>query len=398
MKELSRTASAVKASTTLAIASLAKEMQLSGIDVVGFGTGEPDFRTPENICEAAHRAIDEGKTKYTPAAGIPALRQAVADRLREDFGLDYKPAQIVVASGAKHNVYIMMAALLNPGDEVIVPAPYWVTYEEVVRMNGGIPVPVCGSEENLFKITPEQLEEGITERTKLFMINNPCNPTGTLYTEDELRALCAVCVKHDLYIMADEIYAGLVYDGQKFVSVASLGEEIKERTILITGVSKSYAMTGWRIGYAAANEQIAQVMANYVSHSTGAPSTISQIAAVEALNGPQDTIYAMRDVFEKRRNYFVDRVSRIEGVSCVKPEGAFYIMMNISAQRGRILGGREIRSGDDFALSLLEQEHVAVVPCSGFGAPDYVRWTYAASLEEIREGLDRLERFLKEKE
>ncbi|MBR6950772.1 MAG: pyridoxal phosphate-dependent aminotransferase [Oscillospiraceae bacterium] len=398
MKELSRTASAVKASTTLAIASLAKEMQLSGIDVVGFGTGEPDFRTPENICEAAHRAIDEGKTKYTPAAGIPALRQAVADRLREDFGLDYKPAQIVVASGAKHNVYIMMAALLNPGDEVIVPAPYWVTYEEVVRMNGGIPVSVCGSEENLFKITPEQLEEGITERTKLFMINNPCNPTGTLYTEDELRALCAVCVKHDLYIMADEIYAGLVYDGQKFVSVASLGEEIKERTILITGVSKSYAMTGWRIGYAAANEQIAQVMANYVSHSTGAPSTISQIAAVEALNGPQDTIYAMRDVFEKRRNYFVDRVSRIEGVSCVKPEGAFYIMMNISAQRGRILGGREIRSGDDFALSLLEQEHVAVVPCSGFGAPDYVRWTYAASLEEIREGLDRLERFLKEKE
>ena len=398
MKELSRTASAVKASTTLAIASLAKEMQLSGIDVVGFGTGEPDFRTPENICEAAHRAIDEGKTKYTPAAGIPALRQAVADRLREDFGLDYKPAQIVVASGAKQNVYIMMAALLNPGDEVIVPAPYWVTYEEVVRMNGGIPVSVCGSEENLFKITPEQLEEGITERTKLFMINNPCNPTGTLYTEDELRALCAVCVKHDLYIMADEIYAGLVYDGQKFVSVASLGEEIKERTILITGVSKSYAMTGWRIGYAAANEQIAQVMANYVSHSTGAPSTISQIAAVEALNGPQDTIYAMRDVFEKRRNYFVDRVSRIEGVSCVKPEGAFYIMMNISAQRGRILGGREIRSGDDFALSLLEQEHVAVVPCSGFGAPDYVRWTYAASLEEIREGLDRLERFLKEKE
>ena len=395
MKELSRTASAVKASTTLAIASMAKEMQLSGIDVVGFGTGEPDFRTPENICEAAHRAIDEGKTKYTPAAGIPALRQAVADRLRVDFGLEYKPSQIVVASGAKHNVYIMMVTLLNPGDEVIIPSPYWVTYEETVRMTGGVPVSVYAGEENLFKITPEQLEEAITDRTKLFMINNPCNPTGTLYTGKELRALCDVCVKHDLYIMADEIYAGLVYDGQKFTSVAALGEDIKERTILITGVSKSYAMTGWRIGYAAANDQIAQIMSNYVSHSTGAPSTISQFAAVEALNGPQDTIYAMRDVFEERRNYFVDRVSRIDGVSCVRPEGAFYIMMNISAQLGRVLGGREIRNGDDFALSLLEQEHVAVVPCSGFGAPNYVRWTYAASLEEIKEGLDRLERFLK---
>jgi len=395
MKELSRTASAVKASTTLAIASMAKEMQMKGIDVVGFGTGEPDFRTPENICEAAHKAIDDGKTKYTPAAGIPALRQAVADRLRADYGLEYEASQIVVASGAKHNVYIMLVTLLNPGDEVIIPGPYWLTYEEAVRMAGGVPVKVDADEANLFKITAEQLESAVTDRTKLFMINNPCNPTGTLYAEDELRALCAVCVKHDLYIMADEIYSGLVYDGKKFTSVASLGEDVKERTVLITGVSKSYAMTGWRIGYAAANEQIAKVMSNYISHSTGAPSTISQFAAVEALTGPQDTIYAMRDVFEERRNYFVDRVSRMEGVSCVKPEGAFYIMMNIKPQLGRVLGGREIRSGDDFAMSLLEQEHVAVVPCAGFGAPDYVRWTYAASLEEIREGLDRLERFLK---
>ena len=395
MKELSRTASAVKASTTLAIASMAKEMQMKGIDVVGFGTGEPDFRTPENICEAAHKAIDDGKTKYTPAAGIPALRQAVADRLRADYGLEYEASQIVVASGAKHNVYIMLVTLLNPGDEVIIPGPYWLTYEEAVRMAGGVPVKVDADEANLFKITAEQLESAVTDRTKLFMITNPCNPTGTLYAEDELRALCAVCVKHDLYIMADEIYSGLVYDGKKFTSVASLGEDVKERTVLITGVSKSYAMTGWRIGYAAANERIAKVMSNYISHSTGAPSTISQFAAVEALTGPQDTIYAMRDVFEERRNYFVDRVSRMEGVSCVKPEGAFYIMMNIKPQLGRVLGGREIRSGDDFAMSLLEQEHVAVVPCAGFGAPDYVRWTYAASLEEIREGLDRLERFLK---
>ena len=395
MKELSRTASAVKASATLAIASMAKEMQMKGIDVVGFGTGEPDFRTPENICQAAHRAIDEGKTKYTPAAGIPALRQAVADRLAADFGLSYKPTQIVVASGAKHNVYITMVTLLNPGDEVIIPAPYWLTYEEVVRMAGGVPVSVATEEKDLFKIRPNQLEAAVTDRTKLFMINNPCNPTGTLYSEQELRDICAVCQKYDLYIMADEIYSGLVYDGKAFTSVPSLGEDIKERTILITGVSKSYAMTGWRIGYAAANEQIAKVMASYISHSTGAPSTISQFAAVEALNGPQDTILAMRDVFEERRNYFVDRVNAMDGVSCVKPEGAFYIMMNLSEQIGRTLGGRVIRSAEDFAMALLEQVHVAVVPCTDFGIPNYIRWTYAASLEEIREGLDRLERFLK---
>ena len=395
MKELSRTASAVKASATLAIASMAKEMQMKGIDVVGFGTGEPDFRTPENICQAAHRAIDEGKTKYTPAAGIPALRQAVADRLAADFGLSYKPTQIVVASGAKHNVYITMVTLLNPGDEVIIPAPYWLTYEEVVRMAGGVPVSVATEEKDLFKIRPDQLEAAVTDRTKLFMINNPCNPTGTLYSEQELRDICAVCQKYDLYIMADEIYSGLVYDGKAFTSVPSLGEDIKERTILITGVSKSYAMTGWRIGYAAANEQIAKVMASYISHSTGAPSTISQFAAVEALNGPQDTILAMRDVFEERRNYFVDRVNALDGVSCVKPEGAFYIMMNLSEQIGRTLGGRVIRSAEDFAMALLEQVHVAVVPCTDFGIPNYIRWTYAASLEEIREGLDRLERFLK---
>ena len=395
MKELSRTASAVKASATLAIASMAKEMQMKGIDVVGFGTGEPDFRTPENICQAAHRAIDEGKTKYTPAAGIPALRQAVADRLAADFGLSYKPTQIVVASGAKHNVYITMVTLLNPGDEVIIPAPYWLTYEEVVRMAGGVPVSVATEEKDLFKIRPDQLEAAVTDRTKLFMINNPCNPTGTLYSEQELRDICAVCQKYDLYIMADEIYSGLVYDGKAFTSVPSLGEDIKERTVLITGVSKSYAMTGWRIGYAAANEQIAKVMASYISHSTGAPSTISQFAAVEALNGPQDTILAMRDVFEERRNYFVDRVNAMDGVSCVKPEGAFYIMMNLSEQIGRTLGGRVIRSAEDFAMALLEQVHVAVVPCTDFGIPNYIRWTYAASLEEIREGLDRLERFLK---
>ena len=396
MKPVAKIAGAVRASTTMAVDSLAKQMKADGMDVVGFGAGEPDFDTPDNIKEAACRAIAENKTKYTPAAGIIPLRQAVAARLKADCGLDYDYTQIVVASGAKHNVFIALVTLLDPGDEVIIPAPFWVSYFEMVKMAGGEPVIVSATEAQHFKITPEQLEAAITPATKVFMLNNPSNPTGMLYSREELQALTDVCVKHDLYIVADEIYYGLVYDGREFVSVASLGEDVKARTILINGVSKSYAMTGWRIGYAAANPEIAKVMANYLSHSTGAPSTISQWAAVEALNGPQDGIEAMRKVFEVRRNYIVERMNSIPGVSCIVPEGAFYVMMNIEKLKGRILGGRLIENGDDFAMAFLEKGLVAVVPCSGFGAPDFVRWTYAASMENIREGLDRLEKFLAE--
>ena len=396
MKELSRIASAVKASTTLAIDSTAKQMKADGLDVVGFGTGEPDFPTPDNICLAGIKAITEGQTKYTPAAGIMQLRKAAADRIKADCGLEYEPSQIVVASGAKHNVFVALMALLNPGDEVVIAAPYWLTYSEAVAMAGGVPVIVTATEEMNFKITPEQLENAITEKTKLFMINNPSNPTGMLYNRQELMALTDVCVKYDLYIISDEIYHGLVYDGAEFVSIPSLSEDIKNRTILIDGVSKSYAMTGWRVGYAAANPEIAKVMSNYLSHSTGAPSTVSQWAAVEALSGPQDGIEDMRKIFEKRRDYIVERINSIEGVSCIKPMGAFYVMMNIEKLLGRTLGGRVINNGDDFAMAFLEKGLVALVPCSGFGEPNFVRWTYAASMENIKEGLDRLEKFLKQ--
>jgi len=395
MKELSRVASAVHESSTLKVDSLAKKMKAEGYDVVGFGTGEPDFDTPQNIKDAAIAAINAGKTKYTPSAGIPELRQAVADRLKADIGVDYDPSEIIVASGAKHNVYITLITLLNPGDEVIVPAPFWVTYAEAVFMAGGVPVALTVLEKDQFKITAKKLEAAITDKTKVVMINNPSNPTGMLYTKEELQAIAEVCIKYDLYIISDEIYSALVYDDKEFVSMVSLGERVKERTVLITGVSKSYAMTGWRIGFSASNPTIAKVMANYLSHSTGAPATMAQWAAVEALNGPQEGIKAMRDVFEQRRNYIVERMNKIDGVSCIKPDGAFYIMMNIEELIGKTIGGRVINDGDDFAMAFLESEYVAVVSCGGFGAPSFVRWTYAASMEDIKKGLDRLERFLK---
>jgi len=396
MKPISSIAGEVRASTTLAVDALAKQMKADGLDVVGFGTGEPDFDTPDNIKAAGIKATEEGKTKYTPAAGIIPLRQAVADRLKADCGLDYDYTQVVIASGAKHNVYVALCALLNPGDEAIVPAPYWVSYYEMVKMAGGVPVIISAEEDQNFKITPEQLEAAITEKTKVLILNNPSNPTGMLYSREELEKIAAICLRYDLYVISDEIYYGLVYDGREFVSFASLGDDIKERTILVNGVSKSYAMTGWRIGYTASSSELAKVMGNFLSHSTGGPSTISQWAAVEALTGPQDGIEAMRKVFETRRNYIVKRMNEIDGVSCIVPEGAFYVMMNMEKLKGKTLGGRVINDGDDFAMAFLEKGLVAVVPCSGFGAPDFVRWTYAASMENIREGLDRLEKFLSE--
>ena len=395
MKEISKIASAVQASTTLKVDALFKQMKADGKDVVGFGAGEPDFDTPDHIKEAAYKAIKEGQTKYTPFNGIPALRQAAADRLQSDCGISYTAGQIVVASGAKHNIYVALQALLDPGDEVILPAPYWVTFAEAIRMAGGVPVIISASESSGFKVTKEQLESAVTDKTKLFIINNPSNPTGMLYDESELRALAEVCVKHDLYIMSDEIYYKLVYDGKKFTSVAALGDEVKERAIIINGVSKTYAMTGWRIGYSASNARLAEVMGNYLSHSTSSPSTISQFAAVEALNGPQEGIGAMREAFEQRRDYIVERINKIDGVSCRKPDGAFYVMLNIEKLIGRTLGGKVINNSDDFSLAFLESGLVAVVSCAGFGCDNFLRMTYAASMETIGKGLDRLEKFVK---
>ena len=394
MKPLSTLAEAVHASSTMAIDSMYKNMKAQGIDVVGFGAGEPDFPTPDNIKEACLRALAENKTKYTAASGIIELKQAVCQRMKEDCGLDYTPSQVLIASGAKHNVYLTVRALVNPGDEVVIPAPYWVSYSEIVRMCGGIPVIAQTREEDEFKLTPQELDEAITDNTKCVLFNSPSNPTGMMYTREELRALADVCIARDVYIIADEIYYKLVYDGREFVSIAALGEDVKERTILINGVSKSYAMTGWRIGYSLAPEHITKVMSNYVSHSTAAPSTLSQWAAVEALTGPQDTVETMRQAFEARRNYMVDRVNSMELVSCLKPEGAFYIMMNIRKVLGKKCGDVVIDSCDTFASQLLEKGLVAVVPGSGFDAPEYVRWSYATSLENIKEGMDRLEKFL----
>ena len=396
MKPVSKIAEAVRASTTLAVDSLAKQMKADGLDVIRFGTGEPDFNTPDNINMAGIAAICEGKTKYTPAAGIIPLRKAIAGQLKNDCGLDYDYTQIVVASGAKHSVYIALAAITNPDDEIIIAAPFWVSYYEMVKMTGGTPVIVQASEAQQFKITPEQLEAAITDKTKALMLNNPSNPTGMIYSREELQAIAEVCVKHDLYIIADEIYYKLVYDGIEFTSIASLGEDVKERTLLINGVSKSYAMTGWRVGYCAANKQLAKIMGNFLSHSTGAPSTISQWASVEAINGPQEGIEDMRKAFEARRNYIVERMNSIPGVSCIMPNGAFYVMMNIEKLIGRTLGGKLIENDDDFAVAFLEKALVATVPCSGFGIKNFVRWSYASSMENIKEGLDRLEKFLAE--
>ncbi len=394
MKELSRVAQAVQASTTLAIDAIFKQMKADGIDVIGFGAGEPDFNTPDNIKAAGHKAIDENKTRYTPAAGIMELRKAVCMRLKDDCGLDYEPSQVVIASGAKHSVFVALQVLLNPGDEVILPAPFWVSYYELIKMAGGVPVVVTATEEEDFKITAEKLAAAVTPKTKAMILNNPSNPTGMMYTKDELKDIADICVENEIYVISDEIYYGLVYDNREFTSFASLGENVKELTIIINGVSKSYAMTGWRIGYTASNSQIAKVMANYLSHSTSAPSSVSQWAAVEALEGPQEGILAMRDEFALRRNYIVERMNKIDDVSCLNPEGAFYVMMNIEKLIGRKFGEIEITDSDSFAKAFLEQGLVAVVPCSGFGAPNFVRWSYATSMENIKEGLDRLEKFL----
>jgi len=395
VKELSCIAASVQASTTMAIDSLAKQMKADGIDVIGFGAGEPDFNTPDHIKAAAEKAIADNVTRYTPASGTLALKEAVCARMKADCNIDYKPSQVVVSSGAKHCVYVALRTLVNPGDEVILPAPFWVSYLELIKMVGGTPVVVTAEESAGFKMTAEQLEAAITPKTKALILNNPSNPTGMVYSREELDAIARVCVKHDIYVIADEIYYSLLYDGVEFTSFAALGDDVKERTILINGVSKAYAMTGWRIGYILAEEPLAKVMSNFLSHSTGSPCAISQAASQAALSSSQSMVETMRKAFERRRNYLVERMNKIEGVSCIKPEGAFYVMMNIEQLQGKTIHGELIRNADDFSSAFLKHGLVATVPCTGFGAPSFVRWSYATSIDNIRLGLDRLERFLK---
>lgn len=398
MKELSRIALAIEPSATMAIDSMFKQMKADGLDVIGFGAGEPDFPTPDYIKEVGIQAIQNNDTKYTPSVGTVALRKAICQRLKEDCGVEYTPAEVAVSNGAKPCVYVALRALVNPGDEVILPAPYWVSYIELIRMVGGVPVVVEATEAEHFKITPEKLAAAITPKTKCMILNNPSNPTGMMYSRKELEEIAKVCVEKDIYVISDEIYYRLAYDNEEFVSFAALGEDVKARTLLVNGVSKSYAMTGWRIGYVAAPAAISKVIGNYLGHCTGSPSSISQAATAEALSASQETVEKMREAFEERRNYMVERMNQIEGVSCIKPEGAFYVMMNISKIFGKELFGHVIKDADDFGNMFLKYGKVAVVPGTSFGAPEFIRWSYATSMENIKAGLDRLECFLSGKE
>lgn len=394
MKELSKIALAVEPSSTMAIDTLFKQMKAEGLDVIGFGAGEPDFNTPDHIKDAGIAAIEQNQTRYTPSSGTMELRKAICQRLLADCGVEYTPQQVAVSNGAKPCVYVALRALVNPGDEVVLPSPYWVSYSELIKMVGGVPVIVEAKEADHFKMTAQQLAAAITPRTKAIILNNPSNPTGMMYSRSELEAIARVCVEQDIYVICDEIYYHLVYDEEEFVSLPSISPEIKERTLLINGVSKSYAMTGWRIGYVAANAQIAKIIANYLSHCTGSPSSISQQAATVALTASQDSVEVMRKAFERRRNYMVDRMNTIPGVSCIRPHGAFYVMMNIEKLIGKELHGVVIQNADDFGSLFLKYGKVAVVPGTGFGAPNFVRWSYATSIDNIKEGLNRLERFL----
>ncbi len=395
MKALSTQARSVRASTTMAIDTQFKKMRAEGINVIGFSVGEPDFPTPEHIKQAGIRAIENDQTKYTPTPGTLGVRQAVSKRLKEDWGLDYTTDEIVVTGGGKPVLYGALKALVDPGDEVILPAPYWVSYYELIKMAGGVPVVVETTEEDGFNLTPEHLRAAITDKTKAIILNSPSNPTGMIYSREHLEAIAQVCTEADLYVIADEMYSKLVFDGKEFVSFPSLSADAKARTILVNGASKTYAMTGWRIGFAAASREIIQIMSNYFSHSLSGTCSIAQAAAEEAFGGSQAEIETMRQEFEKRRNYLYERMSQIPGVYPVRSEATFYMLMNLSELIGKTLYGVEIHDADDFANVFLKEGLVAVVPCTGFGAPHYVRWSFAVSMENIKEGLDRLEKFLK---
>lgn len=384
----------VTGSLTLAIDAKAKEMKQKGIDVVGFGAGEPDFDTPEHIRKAAKDALDLGKTRYTPAAGMPELRQAICDKLKRDNGLDYVPQQIVVSNGAKHSLFNSFQALLEEGDEVIVPGPYWVSYPEIVRMAGGVPVIVEGTEENNFKPTIDDFRAAVTDKTRAVVINSPNNPNGFVFTREELQAIGDLAIEKDLSIVSDEIYEFLVYDGAEHISIASLSPEIKERTIVINGMSKAYAMTGWRIGYTASPLNAAKAMTNFQSHSTSCPNSIAQYAALTALSGPDDQLKSMVAEFDRRRRRIVELINEIPGLSCKPPKGAFYVMMNIGGVFGKRYNGAPIVDSMSFTQLLLDNSHVAVVPGAGFGADAYVRLSYATSMENIEKGLARIKEFV----
>lgn len=394
MKSLATRVSTIKPSVTLAIDAKAKELRAQGVDIVGFGAGEPDFDTPGNIKEAAIRALNAGFTKYTPASGTLELKKAVCAKMKRDNGLDYKPSQVLISCGAKHALYHVAQVLYGPGDEVIIPAPYWVSYPDQVLLQDAVPVIVETREEENFRLTGELLRKSITKKTKALILNSPSNPTGCGYTLEDLKELAEVIVEHDIYVISDEIYEKMVYGGFEFHSIAELDEEVRKRTIIINGVSKSHAMTGWRIGWAVGPEEVIKPMADIQSQSTSNPNSIAQKAAEEALNGPQNTVETMVREFDKRRQYIVDRLNAIEGVSCLNPEGAFYVFPKMSAFYGRKYAGQTILSSVDLCDYFLKEAKVAAVPGSAFGADPYIRLSYATSMKIIEKGLDRIQEAL----
>ena len=388
--------SKIAPSITLAIDAKLKQMIADGVKVYGFGAGEPDFDTPKYISDAAIEAIEKGFTRYTAAQGTLDLRKAICAKMKRDHGIVYNPDQVIVSSGAKHSLSNTFAALLNPGDEVIVPVPYWVSYTEIIKLNDGVPVLVDTKKENGFKMTKEELLGAVTSKTKAILINTPSNPTGSMYTEQELRDIAEVAVANNIYVVSDEIYEQLAYDGNKHISIAQLGDDVKALTIVINGMSKAYAMTGWRLGYACGDERIIKAMSSVQSHAVSHPSSITQYAATVALNGPQDDVHKMLEQFAKRRTYMYERLSKMEGLKCLMPDGAFYIYVDITSYMNRQLCGQTIKSSLDFAQILLEQGHVAVIPGAAFGTDSFIRLSYATSMETIEKGLDTFESFIKE--
>jgi aspartate aminotransferase len=384
--KISERARSTAPSPTLAITARARQMRAQGIDVISFGAGEPDFDTPEPIKQAAMAALAAGDTKYTASSGTEALRAAICEKLRRDNGLSYQPNEVIVSVGAKHSLYNIMQAVLDPGDEVIVPAPYWVSYPEQVKLAGGVPVIVSAPESDGFRVTAAAIRAALTPRTRMLIVNSPSNPTGAAITEDELPRIAALAVERDLIVVSDEIYEKLTYDDRRHTSIASFGEEIKARTLTVNGFSKAYSMTGWRLGYMAGDKTVVAAMGRIQDQSTSNPTSFVQAGGVTALMGTQDAVERMRRAFEERRNVIVDRLNAISGIRCVKPDGAFYVFPNIAA-----LFSAQTPNSDALAEHLLAEARIAVVPGSGFGAPDYIRLSYATSMEQIQEGLNRLE-------
>ncbi|MCI5550142.1 MAG: pyridoxal phosphate-dependent aminotransferase [Clostridiales bacterium] len=392
--QISNRCRSISPSPTLVIDSKAKAMKKKGIDVVGFGAGEPDFDTPEYIRNAAKAALDAGMTRYTPSSGTLELRTAICEKLKRDNGLEYEPDQIVVSNGAKHSLFNICQTILDPGDEVIIPEPFWVSYPELVQIAGGVPVMVHGHEENDFLVSADDMKPYITPRIKAIILNSPNNPNGCVWPREMLEGIARLAVENQLFVISDEIYEKLVYDGEKHVSIASLGEEIKAQTFVVNGFSKAYAMTGWRLGYCAGPTNVMKAVGALQSHATSNPNSIAQYAGYVALSGGDDIIAAMVAEFDRRRKHIVSRINAIPGLSCRMPKGAFYVMMNISELIGAAQGDKVIRSSTDFAELLLENAKVAVVPGLGFGSDMHVRLSYATSMENIDRGLDRIAQFV----